>query len=592
MEPQNQKHGKPPVNFARQTMREYWKHLRQYKFSLFVVLILVPSAALCLATFVPYYLSQAIGQLASGSSDVSKPLLMAGLIGFFGVICNFIGFRRLNFLDTKMQVALIEYLTESILAKDYAFFSNEKIGALTARFIDFVRAYDTLQGLFIIRTLGFVVSMGAGLILVAVASAPLALILLTLITILLVQVRVSLNIRQPYRTERKYIRSSILGEVADAFTNNLVVKTFAREKNELLSVRKKTKRFETVYMKDLNLLITDGTLRQFITTLIQILAIIFAVVQLKNGRMDIATAVFALAYLQRIAAQIFSLGEMINGYDNAFLEAAPMTEMLMKTNKINDSPAAKKLLVDTGVISFNKISYNYEEGDTAITALDYSVAGGKRIGIVGHSGAGKTTITRLMLRFDDVTSGSIEIDGQNISNVTQESLRKAIAYVPQEPLLFHRSLAENIRYGNPLATDEEVEQAAVQAHAHEFIKDLPNGYKTLVGERGVKLSGGQRQRVAIARAVIKNAPILILDEATSALDSESERLIQDALTKLMAGRTTLVIAHRLSTIQKMDRIIVLEKGAIAEEGSHDMLIQQKGIYAKLWAHQSGGFLED
>ena len=530
MKPQSPMRSKPTVNFARETMQEYWQHLRKYKTSLGIVLILVPSAALCLATFVPYYLSQAIGQLASGSSDVTRPLVAAALIGAFGVVCNFIGFRKLNFLDARMQVTLMEYLTDRILAKDYSFFSNEKIGALTARFIDFVRAYDTLQGLFIIRTLGFVVSMGAGLILVAVASVPLALILLSLITILLVQVRVSLNIRKPYRTERKYIRSSILGEIADAFTNNLVVKTFAREKNELDSVRKKTKRFETIYIKDLNLLITDGTLRQFITTLVQILAIIFAISQLRNGRMDIATAVFALAYLQRIAAQIFSLGEMINGYDNAFLEAAPMTEMLLKTNKISDSPKAKKLLVSKGVISFNNVSYNYEEGDPAITNLDYFVAGGKRIGVVGHSGAGKTTITRLLLRFDDVTSGSIEIDGQNISNVTQESLRKAIAYVPQEPLLFHRSLAENIRYGNPSATNEEIEQAAIQAHAHEFIKDLPNGYETLVGERGVKLSGGQRQRVAIARAVIKNAPILILDEATSALDSESERLIQDALT--------------------------------------------------------------
>jgi ATP-binding cassette subfamily B protein len=192
----------------------------------------------------------------------------------------------------------------------------------------------------------------------------------------------------------------------------------------------------------------------------------------------------------------------------------------------------------------------------------------------------------------DIQGGTITIDGQDISKVTQESLRKAISYVPQEPMLFHRTLAENIRYGKLDATDEEVTRAAKLAHAHEFIKGLPSGYDTLVGERGVKLSGGQRQRVAIARAILKDAPILVLDEATSALDSESEKLIQDALNKLMKNRTSIVIAHRLSTIQKMDRIIVLDKGQIIEEGSHTELLAMKGTYAKLWAHQSGGFLEE
>ena len=192
----------------------------------------------------------------------------------------------------------------------------------------------------------------------------------------------------------------------------------------------------------------------------------------------------------------------------------------------------------------------------------------------------------------DIQEGVITIDEQDIAKVTQSSLRKAISYVPQEPMLFHRTLSENIRYGKLNATDAEVERAAKLAHAHEFIKDLPQGYETLVGERGVKLSGGQRQRVAIARAILKDAPILVLDEATSALDSESEKLIQDALGKLMKNRTSIVIAHRLSTIQKMDRIIVLDKGKITEEGSHKELLLKNGTYAKLWAHQSGGFIEE
>jgi ABC-type multidrug transport system fused ATPase/permease subunit len=198
----------------------------------------------------------------------------------------------------------------------------------------------------------------------------------------------------------------------------------------------------------------------------------------------------------------------------------------------------------------------------------------------------------LILRFSDLNHGTIRIDGHNIADMRQSELRRHVAYVPQEPILFHRTLLENIRYGRLSASDEEVKAAAHKARADEFIDKLPNGYETLVGERGTKLSGGQRQRVAIARAILRNAPILVLDEATSALDSESEKLIQAALQELMKGRTTIVVAHRLSTIQKMDRIIVLDNGEIVEDGTHEELLKEKGLYAKLWTHQSGGFLED
>ena len=213
--------------------------------------------------------------------------------------------------------------------------------------------------------------------------------------------------------------------------------------------------------------------------------------------------------------------------------------------------------------------------------------------LVGPSGAGKSTVTKLLLRMYDVTGGAVRVDGQNIAEVTQESLRESISFVPQEPILFHRSLRDNIRYGRPDATDEEVIEAAKKAHCHEFISTLAEGYDTHVGERGVKLSGGERQRVAIARAILKNAPILILDEATSALDSESESLIQDALRILMQGKTVIVIAHRLSTIMTMDRIVVIEGGKIAAEGTHDELVAHTGgLYQKLWNIQAGGFLSD
>jgi ATP-binding cassette subfamily B protein len=222
--------------------------------------------------------------------------------------------------------------------------------------------------------------------------------------------------------------------------------------------------------------------------------------------------------------------------------------------------------------------------------FNLEIPGGQRVGLVGPSGGGKTTITKLLLRYIDLNAGAITIDGQDIAKVTQRSLREAIAYVPQDPLLFHRTLTENIAYAREDASQEDVTAASELAHAHEFIKDLPAGYDTLVGERGIKLSGGQRQRVAIARAILKNAPILVLDEATSSLDSESEKYIQEGLKALMEDKTAIVIAHRLSTIKHLDRIVVLDKGRIVEDGSHDELVAAGGLYARLWSHQSGEFL--
>jgi ABC-type multidrug transport system fused ATPase/permease subunit len=256
---------------------------------------------------------------------------------------------------------------------------------------------------------------------------------------------------------------------------------------------------------------------------------------------------------------------------------------------VADAPHAPKLVVDRGEIAFDDAGFLYPSGKPALAHFDLTVRGGEKLAFVGPSGAGKTTITKLLLRFYDVTSGAIRIDGQNIAAVTQDSLRDAIAFVPQEPILFHRTLMENIRYGRRGASDEEVFAAARAAHCAEFINAFPEGYGTFVGERGVKLSGGERQRVAIARAILKNAPILVLDEATSSLDSESEALIQDAFQTLMRGKTVIVIAHRLSTIMKMDRIVVIEGGGIVAEGSHQELLKQGGLYKKLWSIQAGGF---
>jgi len=291
----------------------------------------------------------------------------------------------------------------------------------------------------------------------------------------------------------------------------------------------------------------------------------------------------------------YNLGQRMADFYDLLGSARDSIETLIVPATIVDRPASPALTVRQGSIHFKRVAFTYDEPSqcqyrasrTVVNDFDLTIPAGQRIGLVGPSGAGKTTLMGLLVRMHDVGEGAIRIDGQDIREVTQESLRKSIALIPQDTTLFHRSLLENIRYGRPGASDEDVELAARRAHAHEFIVELKHGYETLVGERGVKLSGGQRQRVAIARAILKNAPILLLDEATSALDSRSEDIIQAAMREAMVGKTVIAIAHRLSTLMDMDRLIVLDRGAIVADGSHDDLLRRGGLYAELWRKQSG-----
>ena len=576
------------------TLKLYWRQVQKYKPSFFTMLILIPFGVLMIDTLLPYFLAQAIGNLSSDNHHlVTQNLIVAASVGIFGALINFIGFQSMAHHEAMVRTALTDATFKGIINKDLRFFVNTKVGALTSRFIDFVRSETILQDLLIIRTLGFVLSVSVGLVLLSLQSWPVGVFLAFLIIVLILQVRWSIKKRAPWRHERKTLVGEIHGQVADAVTNNLIVKTFAGEQTEINKIQHMNNRLAAIYKKDIGFLSTEGSARVALMVVIQIIAISLAAYFVSKGQMDLGVAVFALAYLQRIGSQLFILGEMLNGYDQALLEAAPMSDILTEKQVIVDSPDAHTLKRIDPTIDFKNVSYHYDDSEKSVLSdITLHIPAGQKVGLVGHSGAGKTTITHLLLRFDDVTGGSIHIDGHDLRTITQKSLRHNIAYVPQEPMLFHRTMRENIAYGNPEATNADIKTAAKKAHALEFIESLPNGLDTIVGERGVKLSGGQRQRVAIARAIVKDAPILVLDEATSALDSESEKLIQDALEKLMKNRTSIVIAHRLSTIATLDRIVVLENGKIIEDGSHETLLKQKGIYSGLWAHQSGGFIEE
>lgn len=399
-------------------------------------------------------------------------------------------------------------------------------------------------------------------------------------------------------SEQADARSTMTGRIVDSYTNIATVKLFSHSKRETDYAEKGMRGFlDTVYRQ--MRLVTGFDVAVEITNYILVFSIGALSVYLW---MDNSISVGAIAIAIALALRINGMSMWIMWEVGALFEnmgtVVDGMKTLAKPVDIQDKPGAKDLVVREGGIEFDNVSFHYgDKTKGVISNLNLDIKPGEKVGLVGRSGAGKSTLVNLLLRFHDVEDGKIKIDGQVISDVTQDSLRAKIGMVTQDTSLLHRSIRDNILYGNPDATEEDLLRATKQAHAHEFIETLSDpfgntGYDAQVGERGVKLSGGQRQRIAISRVLLKDAPLLILDEATSALDSEVEAAIQESLNELMQGKTVIAIAHRLSTIAAMDRLIVLDKGEVVEQGTHQELVQSNGIYAQLWAHQTGGFIGD
>ena len=389
-------------------------------------------------------------------------------------------------------------------------------------------------------------------------------------------------------------QNRLSGELSDAVTNILAVKTCGREDYERNLFDAANRDVVARDSKRMMSSIARGVITACITVVIMSVVTVFIAGGNAWFGISAGTLVIMFTYTYTLTNQFNFINTGLQRLNQVFGDASGMTAVLDEPRLVADAPDAQPLVVELGDIDFQDIGFSYTDGGVETVVFDgfnLHIPAGQRVGLVGMSGAGKTTLTKLLLRLADIQEGSILVDGQSVAKVTQQSLRRTIAYVPQEAMLFHRTIAENIAYGRPDATPEEIRAAAQQANALEFIERLPQGFDTLTGERGVKLSGGQRQRIAIARAMLTDAPILVLDEATSALDSESEALVQDALHKLMAGRTTIVVAHRLSTVASLDRIVVLRDGTVAEDGTHEELLMQEGEYASLWNRQTGAFLE-
>lgn len=496
-------------------------------------------------------------------------------------------------VEIRANYELATRAFDALSNQSMTFHTNRFGGSLVSQTQKFLSAYTLLMDNFVYAVIPIV---SAAVFTVALLAPLVPAYVALLACLLAVYVLVAYKLYKrilPLNEQTAAAQNALSGELSDSITNILAVKTSGREGYERGLFDQANRQVKAADSRRMRATILRGAVTSTIIVLMMALLVVF--VSGGNAWFGISagTLVMMFTYTYSLTMQFNRLNQTFQQINRAFGDAHDMTVALDEPRLVADDPNAPDLRVEQGAIDFEDLYFHYADADASERVFDdftLHIPAGQRVGLVGRSGSGKTTLTTLLLRLADIQEGRILVDGQDIAHVAQGSLRRQIAYVPQEPLLFHRTIRENIAYGRPDASEEEIVEAARQANALEFIEKLPHGFDTLTGERGVKLSGGQRQRVAIARAILTDAPILVLDEATSALDSESEKLIQDALENLMRGRTSIVIAHRLSTVASLDRIVVLSNGRIMEDGTHLELVDAGGEYARLWSRQSGSFI--
>lgn len=594
------KQEKEPNTIAR-TLHYYWREVLKYKWYTLGCIILTPLVVFIRGVLAPMIFADLI-EKASQNLPMEELIQVAlGEVLAFVVlyILNKIVFEELRLyfcwkMEMKAMYDLAILCFDTVSEQSMQFHSDRFSGSLVSQSNKFVGAFERLMDVIIwniLPTISYIIMV----IIILLPQVPWFAVGLVAFTIIYAII-CSLSFGKIAHLNEEWAAAETkqTGQLSDSISNIISVKSYAKEAYERDRYAKYSHKSFEAGIKSMRATISRDIMFNCVQIGITCLILAFLLFGREWLGISVAVLVLIVNYAQTIQGELWEINSILKNLNRVFGDAREMTLILDTVDDVVDMPNAVPLKMQQSSVDFKDISFQHNDAKTPIFEnFSLAIKPGERVGLVGISGSGKTTLTKLLLRFADVNAGQILISGQNIKGITQQTLRENIAYVPQETSLFHRSVAENIAYGKPDATPEEIQRAAKLANAHDFILNLPDGYDTLVGERGIKLSGGQRQRIAIARAILKNAPILVLDEATSALDSESEALIQDALNTLMKGRTSVVIAHRLSTVANLDRIVVLENGKIAEQGTHQELLERPGgVYHHLWARQSGAFMDE
>lgn len=575
----------------------FWRGVKPqkwYLFSLVFLLIVINILAMIIPVFYKEFLDivSAGGEKSLIVQELLKIIIYIAIIQ--GII--WIIYRLAIFLNIRYQVDTIARLKQQaydyLMKHSYNFFSNNFTGSIVQKVNRFARSFDILFDKIIWDIIPLTVKILSIIVIVSFINKWIALVVVGWVLIFVAFNVIFSSWKLKYDILVAQTDSKTTAYLADTITNQNTIQLFGGYRFESKGFKKITNEQARITKINWNLDSLMAAFQSLLGFIAQFLLFYFAIKYWEQGVITIGVFVLLQAYIFTIIDQLWGFTRVVKVVYQSYADAEEMVQILLLPHEIKDKLRAKELVTKKGEIEFENLTFSFHQTRKVLKDINLQIKQGEKIALVGPSGAGKTTFVKLLLRLYSPTAGRILIDGQDISEATQSSLRNGISMVPQDPILFHRTLAENIAYGKRDATEEEIKKAAVLAHCDEFIKGLPYGLETYVGERGIKLSGGERQRVAIARAILKNSPILVLDEATSSLDSHSEMLIQDALNNLMANKTTIVIAHRLSTIQKMDRIIVIDDGKILEQGSHQKLLEnENSLYKKLWDLQAGGFIE-
>ena len=581
---------------VRLVLRRYAAQVRRQP-ALAAGAILLPAVADILNSYAPpLVIARLLGRFANNEilspSQLTPYVLAFAGLWAAGQVCWRVAVALIIRLEIRGLQSLYVETMDELLAKDLAFFQNNYAGSLTKRALGFSRRFEDVFDVVVFQFAPTVLPLAFVGVVLWRYSGWLVVVLLAMMAVTIAAVLPLIRRGQSLVDVREAASNTMAGHLADSISNAEVVRAFAREADEADIHARNVRDYSTKTMRSWdyqNIRIDMITSPMYVVT--NTLGLVVALMTQRAGVANLEAVFITFSYFASATRVMWEFNRIYRSLEGALTDAAQFADLLLDPPVVTDVSRPAPFTPADHAVTLDDVSFRYAATQPLLFEnLSLTIPSGAKFGLVGRSGGGKTSLTRLLLRFSDIETGRILIGGVPIESVPQAALRSTIAYVPQDPSMFHRTIADNIRVGRPAATDADVQRAAALAHAADFIDALPDGYNTLVGERGVKLSGGQRQRIAIARAILKDAPILILDEATSSLDSESEASIQDALLRLLRGRTALVIAHRLSTVRRMDELIIMDSGSIVERGSHDELLARDGIYAGLWAHQSGGFL--